>query len=165
MIWAESVGGPLALIETSSAGEWTGYEGDYERACAVDFVDVIPFGRDAQAVIFGDEPAATAFLPEIDTFVQWMYADPGVDVIRSLETVTDARWETGPIFEISGPLVLLDAALPGADVTLDQPRQDGFGAEALSIDIVPGRYRVESADVQPDEHTCFRLHRFVNEGE
>lgn len=165
MIWAESVGGPLALIETSSVGGWTGYEGDYERACAVDFVDVIPFGRDSQALIFGDDPAATAFLPDMDTFVQWMYADPGVDVIRALGTVTDARWETGPIFEISGPLVLLDAALPGADVTLDQPRQDGFGAEALSIDIAPGRYRVESADVQPDEHTCFRLHRFVNEGE
>lgn len=35
MIWAESVGGPLAVVETSALGEWTGCEGDYERACAI----------------------------------------------------------------------------------------------------------------------------------
>ncbi|MCC5576442.1 hypothetical protein IMZ11_12445 [Microtetraspora sp. AC03309] len=151
----------MAVMESKALETWTGYEGDYERACTVEFVGVIRFGQGAQALILGDEPAATAFQPASRTFVQWIYADPGTDVARTLEDAKGALWEAGPRFDVSGPLVLLDAAVPGVDAVIDRPRQDGFGAEAISLDIAPGRYDVESVDFQPDERTCFRLHRFV----
>ncbi|MFF0243387.1 Imm21 family immunity protein [Streptosporangium sandarakinum] len=161
LVWAESAGGPLALVERQALDDWTGYEGDYERACAVETVDVIPFGGGARALILWEEPAATAFLPEVRTFVQWLYADPGTDAARAVRDTAGVAWEAGPVFETAGPLVLLDAAIPGADIEIDRPAHGDSGAEAISVDLPPGRYHVESGDVKPDERSCFRLYRLV----
>lgn len=31
----------------------------------------------------------------------------------------------------------------------------------VTVDLPPGSYETSTADVQPDECTCFRLHRFA----
>ncbi|MFC4062379.1 Imm21 family immunity protein [Planomonospora corallina] len=165
LVWTESAGGPLAVIERQALDDWTGYGGDYERACEVEVVDVITFGESRRALILWDEPAATAFLPEVRTFVQWLYADPGTDAARAARDTTGVVWEAGPVFEVAGPLVLLDAAMPGTDVTINRPARDASSAEAVNVELPPGRYRVEWADVEPDERSCFRLYRLVPLGE
>lgn len=68
--WVTSAGGPLILIPESACHHWGGAprtypddEGDYGRACEVDgYVGLIDVGA-AQALVLGDMPARTTFLP------------------------------------------------------------------------------------------------------
>ena len=70
--WVTSLGGPLILIPQSACHLWNGAppdypddeEGDYGRACAVDdYIGLIDVGH-AQALVLGDYPAQTTFLPD-----------------------------------------------------------------------------------------------------
>ncbi|MFI0454473.1 Imm21 family immunity protein [Actinomadura sp. 6N118] len=169
MIWVESAGGPLVVIEESALAGWSGFDGDYERACAVDFVDVIASGDGVKALVVGDEPAGTTYVPELRTFIQWLYAEPDTDVVASVEgAVAAASWKVGPSFDVAGALVLFDSAVPGREVFVEgverpdlEPRTYDRSENGLRVAIMPGRYQVESADIRPDEETCFRLHRLA----
>lgn len=170
MIWVESAGGPLTVMDDAALSAWTGFEGDYQRACAVGSVGVVPVGDSAEALVLGDEPAGTSYLPAWRTFLQWLYADSGTDVPTILKTAFDgACWEAGPMFTVVGPLVLFDSALPGQHVVIEnvdrpdvEPTNYERTEDALRIEIPVGRYRIESAEIQPDTSTCFRLLRFVH---
>ncbi|MDR8410821.1 immunity 21 family protein [Nonomuraea sp. 3-1Str] len=161
MLWVESSGGPLALIAAEALPMWAGASGhDYEQACEVDGFDVIAFGADKRALILWEEPARTTFLAGPMMFAQWLYADPGTNVDRVLADTSRVEWEAGPLLDINGPMILLDAAAPGADLQIDQSRGT-MSAEAISLDIPPGHYRVEAGETNPSDRTCFRLYRLV----
>ncbi|WP_165959855.1 Imm21 family immunity protein [Nonomuraea longispora] len=160
-IWAESSGGPLVLVAEKALNEWTGARGDdYELACAVDDCGVIRFGAGEPALVFWDEPTSITYFQRLRMFVQWVYGDPDCDVEQAVSDLGDVAWEQGPAMDFGGSMVLLDAAVPGAEIQIDQVR-GAMDAEAISVEIVPGRYRVDCGEVRPDEHTCFRCYRLV----
>ncbi|MEV5560996.1 Imm21 family immunity protein [Nonomuraea wenchangensis] len=160
-IWAESSGGPLVLVAGQVLSEWTGAVGDdYDMACAVDELGVVRFGARRQALVLWEEPARTTYFKRLRIFVQWVYADPGCDVEQVIAELHDTAWEEGPTIDVDGPMVLLDAAAPGADVQVDQVR-GSMDADAISVDVEPGRYRVDRCEVRPDERTCFRCYRLM----
>ena len=108
----------------------------------------------AEGLVLGDEPLSTAYLPEYRVLVRWCYAESeeGVaDIIRvGLPT---APWEEGPVLSTSGELVMFDAAYFGTEV--------GTLTDSTTLELEAGRYRVDSASVEPDRLTSFRVHRFV----
>ncbi|MFC5664564.1 hypothetical protein ACFP3U_16415 [Kitasatospora misakiensis] len=53
----------------------------------------------------------------------------------------------------TGELVMFDAAYFGTEV--------GTLAESTVLELCAGRYRVDSASIEPDDLTSFRVHRFV----
>ncbi|MFE4874332.1 Imm21 family immunity protein [Streptomyces sp. NPDC056682] len=75
--WVTSMGGPLILVPESACHLWGGAprnypddEGAYGYACAVEdlvgFIDVGP----VKALVLGDDPAATRFLPGLGVLVR-----------------------------------------------------------------------------------------------
>jgi Immunity protein 21 len=169
MVWVESAGGPLIVLPEQALPGWSGFAGDYARVCEIDFVGVIPLGDHGEALVLADEPAATTYVPAWRAFVQWLYAEPDTDVLACVPpALADASWDAGPVFTVSGPLILFDAASPGPDVTVDgtdlsdgEPTADDTTCDGIRIDLAAGRYQVEWADVEPDEASCFRLHRLA----
>lgn len=171
MIWVESAGGPLLVVEQTALLDWAGAEEDYERACAVDdVVGAIRVGDAAQALVMGDEPAGTTFIPALGVFVRWLYGEDGTDVVAAVEaSLPTAEWDASALFDVSGPLVLFDASCPGADVVIeetDSPDQQATEyartENGLRVTVPRGRYVVESADVKPDQSSCLRLHRLTS---
>jgi hypothetical protein len=148
-------------VAEQALNEWTGANGDdYNSACAVDDLGVIRFGAGERALVLWDEPARTTYFKRLRIFVQWVYADPGCDVEQAVSELRDVTWEQGPIMDVGGPMVLLDAAAPGAETQINQVR-GAMGAEAISVEIEPGLYRVDSGEIRPDERTCFRCYHLV----
>ncbi|MGW2593604.1 Imm21 family immunity protein [Streptomyces sp. NPDC001515] len=83
------MGGPLIVIPVSALDAWRGCTesgmvvgdgvdpDDYDRACAVDdLAGAIAVGGDGvQALVLGDEPATTCYMPEHHVFLRWLAAD------------------------------------------------------------------------------------------
>lgn len=61
--------------------------------------------------------------------------------------------EKGPVLRTTSELVMFDAAYFGTEV--------GTLADSTVLDLGTGRHRVDSASIEPDHLTCFRVHRFV----
>jgi hypothetical protein len=171
--WIASTGGPLLLIHDEDRDKWLGVyrrdgdelevdpdftnpeRTDYGRACSVSglvgFVDV--GGR--EALVFGDEPAQTAWRPdsggEGGTFARWIWADDEAAAGRSLDTAPPEGWEGDGTFVVdSGSLLLLDSAEAGSRVT---------EASSLQVVLEPGEYTVETLLHRPDDATFLILHR------
>ena len=157
-------------MEQTALPAWSGAEEDYERVCTVeDLIGAIAVGEAAQALVMGDEPAGTTFIPALGVFVRWLYGEHGTDVVATVEaSLPTADWDAGAMFDVSGPLILFDAASPGADVVIedtDSPDQQATEyvrtENGLRVRMPAGRYLVESADIEPDQSTCLRLHRLT----
>ena len=115
----ESGGGPLIVIPEVVLPFWSGADGDetssdYDRACDVDgYIGLVPVG-DTRALVLGDEPASTAFLPEHGTFVRWCAADSEDELLAGVPAALEAAvWEPEVHWNVPGPVVLFDAAWPG----------------------------------------------------
>jgi Immunity protein 21 len=170
VIWVESTGGPLAVMAEIDAGHWSGLEGDYERACAIQGIGTLSIGGEEEALVLWGEPAGTTYVPGWQAMVQWLYAEPETDVLASIfPMLAGGNWETGPTFDVKGALVLFDAASSGSDIAIlnvDDLGRSPVGYEptedALRFELEPGVYRIESADVEVDTQTCFRVHRFIS---
>ncbi|MFG2987680.1 Imm21 family immunity protein [Streptomyces sp. NPDC048258] len=155
LTWLETEGGPFIVVPHAALSHWSGTEGDYDRACEVmDLVGVLELPGGAEALVLGDEPLSTTYLPEHRVLVRWCYAESeeGVaDII--LARLPTAEWDAGPVLSTTGKLVMFDAAYFGTEAgTLTDCTVLGLGA---------GRYRVDSASIEPDHLTSFRVHRFV----
>ncbi|NEC82829.1 hypothetical protein G3I38_27220, partial [Streptomyces sp. SID7958] len=140
--WVESGGGPLVAVPETVLPFWTGADGeeaasDYDRACEVDgAVGLLPVG-DTTALVLGDEPAATAYLPEHGTLVRWLAADSEAELLAGVGAALDtADWEPEAEWRVPGPVVLFDAAWPGVHST---------GTDHLRLDLPAGRYAVRAA--------------------
>ncbi|MFI5800726.1 Imm21 family immunity protein [Streptomyces sp. NPDC051677] len=155
MTWLETEGGPFIVVPRTALPHWSGTEGDYDRACEVmDLVGVLALPDGAEALVLGDEPLSTAYLPECRVLVRWCYAqseDGVADFIRA--GLPTAEWEEGPSLSTTGELVMFDAAYFGTEA--------GTFTDSAAVELAAGRYRVDSASIEPDQLTSFRVHRFV----
>jgi hypothetical protein len=156
LVWLESGGGPFAVVARASLPHWSGTAADYDRACEVaDPVGVLTLSDGSQALVLGDEPLATAYLPDCLALVRWGYAeseDGVADLIRA--GLAAAVWEEGPVLSTTGELVMFDAAYPGTGV--------GVLTDGTALALPAGTYRIDSARIEPDSRTSFSVHRFVH---
>ncbi|MFJ4095200.1 Imm21 family immunity protein [Kitasatospora sp. NPDC089913] len=155
------MGGPLVVVPVSALRYWSGSTedgrivgdgsrpDDYDRACEVDdLAGVIGLrGHDsACALVLGDEPAGTCFLPGPRAFVHRLAADSDAEPIAAAEAALSdpaTAWEECGIWETDGPAVLMDAAEAGKD--LDVPYPDGRGRpDQATVPLSAGRWRVRA---------------------
>ncbi len=168
LVWVESAGGPLILLEEHLLASWRGCFSppeaandvtDYDRACGVDdYLGTIAVAS-GYGLVLGDEPMRTTWwqLPEAHTgiLVRWQWAASEHDVITALTSLTDVIWaEAGINLHISdGNLVLFDAACVGNEVD-----------ERVRIALAPGHYVLTTAQYTPNSSLSLLLHR-VNLGD
>lgn len=152
--WVESGGGPLIAVPETVLPFWAGADGeeaasDYDRACEVDgVVGLLPVG-DSAALVLGDEPAATAYLPEHGTFVRWSAAASEDELLAGVPVaLATADWKDEVSWEVPGTVVLFDSAWPGSDTQR---------TDCLKVALEPGRYEVRAANVQPGPETWLGL--------
>ena len=163
IVWIESAGGPILLLEENLLAHWQGCFSnsidtptDYDRACAVnDYIGVIAVDS-GHGIVLGEEPFSTAWWPSTKlgegVLVRWVYAENEAAVIRALDNLPNAAWlRTNVEVQVSnGKLILFDAACSGSNID-----------EQLEIEIPKGCYVAETLHYQPDEQTSLILHRFV----
>lgn len=125
--WVESGGGPLVVVPETSLREWRGVDpddmnddDDAARACAVEgLAGVVAVGRNgAQALVLGDDPASTCYVPEMRAFVRWnaaRNAESLIDAARTLVADQAVAWDDCGVWETDGPAVLMDAGENGAE--------------------------------------------------
>jgi hypothetical protein len=150
--WVTSLGGPLILVPQSACPLWGGAppnypdeEGDYGRACAVDgYIGLIDVGH-AKALVLGDYPARTTFLPDYSILLREIAGANDEEVITAaLGTLPTIDWESQLTWHITEPLILFDSAW-------DYPYAVSAGEEQLRVDLTPGHYTAEAAYVEvPD---------------
>ncbi|MFJ6833992.1 immunity 21 family protein [Streptomyces sp. NPDC091209] len=152
--WVESGGGPLIAIPETVLPFWAGADGDdmscdYDRACDVDgFVGLLPVG-DTWALVLGDDPASTTYLPEHGTFVRWCAAESEDELLSVVPAaLAEAVWEPEVRWNVPGPVVLFDAAWPGAA---------SEGTDHLTVALEPGLYGVRATRVEPGPETWVGL--------
>lgn len=152
--WVESGGGPLIAVPEAVLAFWAGADSeeldtDYDRACEVGGrVGLLPVG-DSAALVFGDEPDATSFLPDHGTFVRRPAHDaaPLTGVGAALDS---AVWGSEVRWRVPGPVLLFDAARPG---------RDAGRAAHLRVPLRAGTYAVRAASVRPEPGTSLGLVR------
>ncbi|MGW2111166.1 immunity 21 family protein [Streptomyces sp. NPDC001948] len=164
--WVESMGGPLILIPVSALDAWHGCtEGgmtvgdgvdpdDYDRACAVDgLAGAIAVGEGRpQALVLGDEPATTCYMPEHHAFLRWLAADSETGLKAAAEAVlTDpaTQWEECGMWITDGPAVLMDSAEAGTDLNVEYP--DGGLPAHAAVSLAAGHWRVRATHTRADE--------------
>lgn len=151
--WVYSLGGPLILIPQSACQYWNGIgrnypedKGDYGRACAVDdFIGLIDVGP-ARALVLGDDPARTTYLPDHGLLLREIAGDYDDDEVReaAVRLLPDVSWRSRLSWEITEPLVLFDSVYDYAHVI-------AAGEEQIHVDLAPGRYIVEAGYLEiPD---------------
>lgn len=167
VVWVTTGGGPLIAVAESALDAWNGaddesdeldddfdeHDGDYGRASAVEgYAGVIDVDG-TPALVLGDDPAPTAFVPLHSLFVRKLAADSEEAALGALERAMEiASWEVATYWEVQGPVVLFDSAFSAADVG---------STSSLHINLAPGRYVVESAYVEPDDDTWLVLIRLT----
>ncbi|MFD4613102.1 immunity 21 family protein [Streptomyces sp. NPDC058451] len=152
--WVESEGGPLIVVPEVVLSSWSGAdsdesETDYDRACGVDgYAGLVAVGQ-SQALVLGDDPASTSFLPERGLFVRWCAAESEEELLGSVDAaLADAAWEPEQLWDVPGPVVLFDSAWPGDEL---EPENH------LRVDLEPGRYSVRATYVEPNPETWLNL--------
>ncbi|MEU6461134.1 immunity 21 family protein [Streptomyces sp. NPDC046976] len=152
--WVESGGGPLIAVPEVVLPFWSGADSeeldtDYDRACEVSgYAGLLPVG-DSAALVLGDEPAATSYLPEHTAFVRWSAADSERDLLAGVPAALEtAVWEQELRWQVPGPVVLFDSAWPGGEAD----RQ-----EHLRVPLTAGSYAVRAAYAQPGAETWVGL--------
>ncbi|MBM7830848.1 hypothetical protein JOE59_001553 [Agromyces cerinus] len=167
--WVKTGGGPLIAVPESVLEAWHGADdedddlddgveegvGDYGRACAVaGYAGVIDVGG-TPALVLGDDPAPTTFVSERSLFLRVPAADSAEAAVGALGRALEvARWEEAAHWDVPGPVVLFDSAFAADDLG---------STSSLRVDLAPGRYRVETADVEPDDDTWLLLVRLSPE--
>ncbi|MGV9456691.1 immunity 21 family protein [Streptomyces sp. NPDC003635] len=152
--WVESGGGPLIAVPETVLPFWAGADGDetasdYDRACEIDGpAGLLPVG-DSAALVLGDEPASTAYLPDHGTFVRWCAADSEAELLAGVPSaLATAEWGAELRWKVPGPVVLFDSAWPGTETERATP---------LRVPLTPGPYAVRAAWVQPGPETWLGL--------
>jgi hypothetical protein len=166
LLWIESHGGPLILLDKQWLPSWRGYPNptlpfaesgnDYARACAIDtLLGSLAVGS-GYALVLGDEPLATAWCPQPERdggiIIRWRFAPGEAVIVAALSQLMSVVWESSilALHLPSGQAVLFDAAYSGEDIEA-----------SLSLYLAPGLYHVDSAEYAPDPETGLLLHRFA----
>ncbi|GLY98708.1 Imm21 family immunity protein [Actinoplanes sp. NBRC 103695] len=171
--WVSSMGGPLVVVPVSALREWQGctpqgrilgggeVADDYDRACAVEeLAGPVPVGgKGPQALVLGEEPATTCFLPEHRAFVRWLAADSEDELIAAARAVLDdsaTSWVDCGTWVTDGPAMLLDSANAGSDL-------DSLGPEKAAVDLPAGNWAVRAIHTQVDDETWVGVVRLASE--
>jgi len=156
--WVHSMGGPLIVVPVSVLLHWGGTSPnwgedpdnpeDYDRACAVDgWAGVLSVGGGAaQALVLGDEPAPTCYLPKHRLFVRWHAADSEAEVLATAAALLVnplIEWEECGVWETDGPAVLMDSVEPGSELNVEYPAGGGLPEQA-PVQITSGRWRIRA---------------------
>ena len=166
LLWLQSNGGPLLLLDQSWLPAWNGYPDtalpfeapgtDYARACAVDdALGLLTVGTGV-GLVLGDEPMATAWWPSFDrlggVLIRWRWANDEAACHAAFAQLASLRWSDASLAlpVPTGHAVLFDAAYGGWDIEA-----------RLTIKLVPATYGVETVEYVPDEETAFLLHRLT----
>ncbi|MDA2804055.1 Imm21 family immunity protein [Nocardiopsis suaedae] len=174
----ESLGGALVVVPVSALAAWSGgtatgvlmggdVPDDYDRACAVDGpAGVLPVGNGGvRALVLGDEPDTSCYLAGHRAFLRWLAADSESDLKSAAEDVLAdpaTRWDACGTWVTDGPAVLMDAAVPGAE--LNEAYPDGGMPEQAPVSLQPGRWRVRAVRTWADPRTCVGLVQFLPAG-
>jgi hypothetical protein len=153
LTWVTSAGGPLILVPESACSHWGGApptypddEGDYGRACEVDnYTGVIEVDA-AHALVLGDMPARTTFLPDLNIFVREVAGDEDDADLPAIVSrlVPKMIWESGPVWTIREPVILFDSVYDSSEISRE---------EHLRIDLPLGDYAVEAGYIEtPSEY-------------
>ncbi|MEV6325602.1 Imm21 family immunity protein [Nocardia sp. NPDC051787] len=96
-----------------------------------------------QALVLGDQPARTTYLPAERTFLRWAAADSEEELVAAAQQALQEHitWDPGEdlVWEIREPVMLFDSAWPGTEIELDNQ---------LHIALDPGRYRVRATYIK-----------------
>jgi hypothetical protein len=166
LLWFQSNGGPLLLLDQSWLPAWGGYPDpavpfdapgtDYARACAIeDALRLLTVGP-GSGLVLGDEPLATAWWPATDwqggVLIRWRWADDEAACRVALGRLTSLAWSDASLAlpVPTGRAVLFDAAYRG-----------WYIEASLMLELAPGTYDVESVEYAPDEETALLLHRLT----
>ncbi len=161
LTWVESMGGPLIVVPVSALQYWGGctedgmiigdgdQSDDYDRACEVEGLAEVIGLRGCSyvsALVLGDEPASTCYLPEQRAFVRRLAADSDAELLAAAEAALNdptAPWEECGLWETDGPAVLMDSAEAGKNLGVPYP--DGGGEpDQVPVHLLPGRWRVRA---------------------
>jgi hypothetical protein len=174
--WIGTEGGPHVVLHATTAREWGGVAddqpcdgdidtwGDYGLACGVeDFHGIVEFGSGTshRALVLGDEPLESAFLPEQRCIIRWWCANSEAQLLTMVEAqLAVAQWESALAWEIpAGGLVMIDAGYQIRDYAPD----GCAGRPLVWIDLPAGRYRVQTARVSYSDGSAVAvLHRFCH---
>ncbi|MFJ7065563.1 Imm21 family immunity protein [Streptomyces sp. NPDC101115] len=148
-----------ALIPEELLPAWEGTEADEVIAERVSALRLA--GHDILAL--GAEPLPITWLAAHLTFARWYYADDDTGLLSAVHAAMAADgWEDILSLELGGRYVLTDAAYE-TDRILDSLRDTQQPAEALRVELSPGRYRVQSLIIDPDPNSQFMLERLLPE--
>ncbi|GGR21196.1 hypothetical protein GCM10010282_11570 [Streptomyces roseolus] len=148
-----------ALIPEEILPTWEGTEAEevideYVSALRMAGHDILTLGA---------EPLSVTWLAEPLTFARWCYADDDTGLLSAVHAAGSADgWKDVLTLGLGGRYVLADAAYE-ADRILDSLQDAQQPAEALRVELSPGRYRVQSLIVDPDPNTQFMLERLLPE--
>ncbi|WP_045697992.1 Imm21 family immunity protein [Streptomyces rubellomurinus] len=159
--WVESMGGPLIVVPVSALQHWGGctedgmiisdgdQPDDYDRACEVEeLAEVIGLRDrgDVSALVLGDGPATTCYLPEQRAFVRRLAAASDAELLAVTEAALNdpaTPWEECGLWETDGPAVLMDSVEAGEHLGVPYP--DGSGEpDQAPVDLPAGRWRVRA---------------------
>jgi hypothetical protein len=142
------------LVAENALSDWNGAprtfpddEGDYGRACAVDgYLGLIDVGG-SEALVLGDHPAITTFLPDLNVLVRAIAIDVDVDVdvdVRALVAglLPTAQWDERLHWDVTEPVILFDSVYNADEISEEQH---------LRIGLAPGRYDVQAAYAETPE--------------
>ncbi|MFF8476036.1 Imm21 family immunity protein [Streptomyces sp. NPDC015414] len=166
------MGGPLIVIPVSALAAWRGCTetgimagdatalDDYDRACAVDEpAGVITVGENgAQALVLGDQPATSCYLPERRAFLRWLAADSEAELKAAAEAVLAdpaTPWDECGTWVSDGPAVLMDSAEAGSELDVEYP--GGGMPSHARVPLTAGRWRVRATYVKADERNWVGL--------
>lgn len=161
LTWVESMGGPLVVVPVSALHRWGGctedgvivggtdQPDDYDRACEVeDYAEVISLRGhgNVSALVLGDEPATTCYLPEQRVFIRWLAAGSDTELLAAAEAVLNdpaTPWQECGVWQTDGPAVLMDSVEAGKDLGVPYP--DGRGRpDQAPVSVPAGRWRVRA---------------------
>ncbi|WP_189829680.1 Imm21 family immunity protein [Streptomyces zaomyceticus] len=148
-----------ALIPEEILPAWEGTEADEVIDAYVSALR--PAGHDI--LTLGAEPLSVTWIAESLTFARWCHADDDTGLIPAVHAAATADgWKDVLSLTLGGRYVLADAAYE-ADRILASLRDAHRPAEALRVELPPGRYRVQSLTIDPDPNTRFMLDRLLPE--
>ncbi|WP_436776916.1 Imm21 family immunity protein [Yinghuangia sp. YIM S09857] len=169
--WVESMGGPLVVVPVSALEHWAGcseswgedgVHDDYDRACDIEgYAGVLGVGAGgAQALVLGDNPATSCFVPALRVFVR-QFGGTAAELPAAAEAVlTDptATWEDCGVWETDGDAVLMDSVTAGNAPAVEYPNGGGFPEQA-PVPVPAGRWQVDAThqDTESVTITLVRL--------
>lgn len=177
--WVTCDGGPLLLIAKKHLHAWEGVDvpaagrkvearfrwnpggppTDYDRACDVDdYIGLIDVGG-GKAIVLGDEPLMTTWLPLSDggLLVRWVYADDEESLIATARRVPDDAYrDSGWTFSVDNSPLVLFAACESSESRI-YPR--------MEFHLPSGRYRILTSEYEEGGRSATICHRLQKQSE